>query len=458
MRHGTDLTEGAIGRHLFSLGMFLALSVFAMMATSLVDVYFVARLGPHPLAALSFTFPILMVTSAIALGFGNGVVAVVARAVGENNPQTTRNLGTDSVLLAGMIVLILSSVGLLTIEPLFTMLGADAEVMPLIKGYMHIWYAGATMQIIPQVAQVILRAHGDTRTPGLITFAMCIANVILDPIFIYGWGPIPAFGLEGAAIANVLARTLSFTSVLGILIFRMHALAPISFDPQRLKHSWSKLLHIGLPSTATQLVQPLAAAVLTKVIALSGTLAVASFGVASRIEMVTSVYLWAVGGAMPPFVGQNVGADRMDRVQGAVRIATRFCFWSGICAMAIANLFAPQIVARFTTDPDVQHLAAFYLRTVSVSYSIAGLVMVGGQTMNALARPFPAAMISLARSVGLVVPLALLGQWLGQIHGVFIGIACANAICGALAWVVLQFILKQECRRHAAMAPVPASA
>ena len=451
-RKGVDLTEGPVGRHLVNLGAFLAFGVIAVMVTNLADVYFVSHLGPQPLAALSFTFPIVLTVGGISLGLGNGVVAVIARAVGQGDHDAMRVLGTDSLLLGVSIVVILSAIGYATIDPLFTFLGADRSVLPLIKQYMHIWYLGTAFQIIPQVGQNVIRAHGDTRTPSMIMWAMCVLNVLLDPLLIFGWGPVPACGLEGVAIANIVARMLSLSGVLAVLHFRLHALAPISFSRARLKASWGRLLQIGLPATATQMVTPVSSAILTKVVALSGSLAVAAYGVGYRLEMVSAVYLWAVGGGLPPFVGQNAGAGRMDRVRQSIGLAVKFCLIAGFAIIAIALLAANQIVDPFTKDADVKALAVYYLRVMSLSYPLAGLVLIGSQAMNALMRPLPAAAVSIARTLGVSVPLALLGQRLGQIHGVFVGISLAAAVCGAMAWVLTYRVLDQESKRHRAAA------
>lgn len=450
-RRGVDLTQGPVGRHLLNLGTFLALGVVAVMCTSLVDLYFISRLGANSLAALGFTFPIVLTVMSLSMGLGNGIVAVVARAVGQADHEAMGALGTDALMLGLLIALLLSVIGYVTIEPLFAFLGASQDVLPLIKQYMHIWFLGTTFQIVPQLCQNIIRAHGDTRTPSLILWASSAANVVLDPILIFGWGPIPAFGLKGAAFANILSRVIYCLGVLWVLNFRLHSLAPISFTASRLNRSWGKLLHIGLPATAAQMVMPVSAAIVTKVIAMSGTLAVAAYGVGSRIEMVTAIYLWAVGGALPPFVGQNAGAGHMDRVRTSVNIATKFVLFFGVAMVAVTMLEGNEIVGFFTTSAEVGNLAVYYLRVVSLSYALSGLVLIASQTMNALARPMPAAVISLARTVGVTVPFALMGQWLGQVHGVFIGVALAGAVCGAGAWILMSMIVAQESRRHEAV-------
>jgi putative MATE family efflux protein len=413
----------------------------------MVDLFFVSKVGPEALAALSFTFPIYLTVTAFSSGLGNGVVAVIARVVGSGDREATRELGTDALLLTVGVGLLLSVIGYFTIAPLFRFLGADPAVMPLVKQYMTIWYCGIVVVIFPQVSQTIARAHGEQRWPTVFMWIMSITNIVLDPILIPGWGPIPAMGLEGAAVAALVSRVVYCIGMFWLLHVRLRALAPLSFNVARVRASWGKLLHIGMPAIATQMVQPLSNAILTKVIAASGALAVAAYGVGTRIEMVTAIYLWGVAGALPPMVGQNVGARRMDRVRAAVSIAIKFCLAAGVILFVVAMAAGNQIIALFTKDPEVQTLAVYYFRVVAVGYALSGLVLIASQAMNALKRPMAAMAVSMARTFALTVPLALIGEWLGKIHGVFIGISAAGVLCGAAAWIMLSVIIAQEARR-----------
>ncbi len=450
MRKGrVNLTEGPVGRHMVGLGVFLALGAIANMLTALADVYFVAQLGHHELAALSFTFPIQIMVGTLSMGLGNGIIAVIARAVGQNDHDAVQKVATDSIVLSMLIMMFLAPVGYATIDPLFTLMGATSEVLPYIKQYLLIWYVCAFVQLVPIAAQNIIRAHGDTRTPALITTAMCALNIVLDPILIFGWGPFPALGIEGAAYASVAARLWQTCVILYILHFRMRAMAPISFAAARLRDSWGKILHIGLPSATTQLVMPVSQAILTKIIALSGITAVAAYGVGTRIEYLAAIYLWGIAGAMPAFVGQNAGAGRMDRVQIATSFAIKACIGIGAGIAAVTMLAAPYVVAQFSDEAQVQALAAFYLRVGLVGSIVGGMVMVASQTLSALHHPMTAALINLARAVVVTVPLALLGHWLGQVHGVFIGISASSLLCGVGAWIVMSSVVKRETQRAA---------
>jgi putative MATE family efflux protein len=423
------------------MGMFIAIGVLFMVVTTLADTYFIAQLGTHELAAFSFTFPVVMVVTSVAIGLGTGVVSVIARAVGEGDREAVRALGTDSMLLGVIIVLLLSIVGYLTIDPLFALLGAEPAVIPLVRDYMEIWYLGTIVQIIPQVGSAIIRAHGDTKFPSMIMGVSCVVNIVLDPILIFGFGPIPALGLEGAALAGIAARVISLVGTLSVMHLRMRALAPISFRPARITLSWRKLLHIGLPSTATNLVGPVSMAILTKVVASAGTAAIAAYGIASRIEFFALIYVMAVAGSLGPFVGQNAGAGHLDRVREAVGAASRFCLAAGFVLALVLGVCGSWIVGHFTDDPAVRAIAVFYLLAVPWSYAPAGLVAVASQTLNSLARPLPASVINLARSIMVTIPLALTGMLIGGINGVFVGLGLAGALVGAGAWLWMSRIL-----------------
>jgi Na+-driven multidrug efflux pump len=168
--------------------------------------------------------------------------------------------------------------------------------------------------------------------------------------------------------------------------------------------------------------------------------------------MLTAIYLWAVAGAMPSFVGQNMGAHRMDRVQEAVKIAVKFAITAGLVVLGIVMVLGPQIVARFSDDDAVRSLAVDYLRIVSVSYALSGLVTISSQTLSSLHYPMPAAVINLARTVVVTVPLAILGHWLGQIHGVFVAISASGIICGVVSWIMMSAVVNREARREAVVA------
>ncbi len=440
---GPSLTDGAVRGQILKLAGFMAVGIVASLVSTLADAYFISKLGTHELAALTFSFPVVMLVISLAIGFGTGVVSVISRTVGEGDAASMRALGTDSIVLATVLTAIISVIGYNTIDPLFRLLGAEEAVLPLIHQYMQVWYLGTLFQIIPQVGSSVIRAHGDARTPSALMGLAAIVNAVLDPIFIFGWGPVPAMGIAGAAWAGNIAR-FALILMFGWVIYRgLHALAPISFNRQRLFNSWGKLLHIALPSTATQLVSPIASGIITAIIASFGTAAVAAFGIATRVEIFAFIYVMAIAIAVAPFVGQNAGAKRFDRVREAVSFATKYCFAGGAIISVVLALSGHWLVGLFATDPEVIRLATFYLYAVPVSYAFAGIVAVAMSAWSALAMPMAAALIGLARSLIVTVPLVYLGSWLAGIEGVFVANCIATVVVGAGAWYWLRHTVNQ---------------
>ncbi|HWM28654.1 MAG TPA: MATE family efflux transporter, partial [Woeseiaceae bacterium] len=257
------LTHGPVGRHLVDMTLPVLFGIFTMMLQAFVDVYFIGQVGDRELAALSFTFPVLMLVSSVAIGLGAGTSSVVARALGAGDHRRARRLATDSLLLSFGITGAICVVGILTIAPLFRLLGAPDDLLPLIAGYMRILYAGVPFIVVGMVGMSSMRATGDTRLPSLLMVITAVLNVVLDPVLIFGLGPIPAMELNGAAMAALLSRA---ALVIGALYFMRKRLDMLSFnrpDPLELRKSWIDILHVGIPAAATNAIVPIAAGAIT---------------------------------------------------------------------------------------------------------------------------------------------------------------------------------------------------
>ena len=215
-----NLTEGAVGRTLIKLTIPMFLAILAMVVFNLVDTAFVGRLGTEELAAISFTFPVVLVINSLAGGLGVGASAVISQAIGKGDRYRVQRLTTDSLGLSVMVGVVFVSIGLVTIDPLFRLLGATPEVLPLIRQYMTLWYIGVIFVVIPMVGNAAIRATGDTRTPATIMMVAAGINIILDPILIFGLGFFPGLGIAGAALATVIARAITLGASLWVLVRR----------------------------------------------------------------------------------------------------------------------------------------------------------------------------------------------------------------------------------------------
>jgi len=438
------LTDGPVGRTLLALALPMVVGLFAVIGFNLADTFFVARLGTRPLAAMGFTFPVTMVVTSLALGLGTGTTSVVSRAIGEGDHHRVRTLATGALTLALVVALLAMALGLATLAPLFRLLGASPDLLPLIRDYMVPWYAGIPFVVVPMAGNAAIRATGDARSPSVIMLTAATVNVALDPLLIFGLLGFPRMELRGAAIATVIARATTLVVSLSILHLREHLLTP-----PRWRHTWQawgQILHIGIPAAITNLLAPIAFGVITWLAAGFGPEAVAAVGTANRIEALSLIAIMALGASMVPFVGQNWGAGLLDRIRHAQGLAYRFAHaWGGIVWLFFLAS-APAIAALFTDDPAVSRHIVNYLRIIPLGYGLQGVALLTTSLFNAINRPLVAASIQTTRMFLLYLPCAAIGARMAGLTGMFAGICGANVMAGLGAWLAA----RRVCRSQAA--------
>jgi len=431
----TTMIEGPIAPILTKMTLFMLIGILGMMAFQLIDTFFVAQLGKTELAAMSFTFPVIMVLNGITLGLGTGASSVISVAIGRDKKDEVKRLTTDALLLGIIVVAVFVTIGFLTIKPLFIALGASAELLPLINQYMSIWYAGVLFVVIPMFATNALRATGDMKTPSVIMMAAIIVNLILDPLLIFGLGPFPEMRLEGAALATVIARAVTFLFSLWILIKRERMVTFSIPLAKMVIQSWKRILYVGLPESGARLIIPVSIGIITRMIAIYGIEAVAAFGVASRLEFFVLSIVATLSMVALPFVGQNHGAQKPDRIKTGLNYSFIFSMiWGGVCFIIFLLLSNP-IVALFNDDPDIVRLATLYLVIVSVSYGLYGIQMICSSSFNALNKPLNSTVLSIVRMFIVYVPLAWVGSRFYGMTGIFIAAAVANILSGGLGFI-----------------------
>lgn len=443
------LTEGSVGRHLVAMAVPVLFGIFTMMLQAFVDMWFIGRVGDRELAALSFAFPVLMVVTSVAIGLGAGTSSVVARAIGANNHRRARRLATDSLILSFGTTAVISVIGILTIPPLFLLLGAPEDMIPLIAQYMVILYIGVPFVVVGMVGMSSMRATGDTRLPSMLMVLASVINIILDPILIFGIGPIPAMGLQGAALAALLARAAIFIGTVYYMKRRLDLLTFNRPDIAELVDSWRDILHVGIPAAGTNAIIPIATGVITAMLARYGPEAVAGFGVASRVESLTLVMYYALSAVIGPFVGQNISANRPDRIYRALWFCTIFCIGSGLLIAAGLALAAEWLPSLFSDNSEVTGVAALFLTIVPVSYGTYGMVMVMNASFNGMGKPMPAVNISVGRMVVIYIPLAFLLERNYGATGIFVAYMIANIVTGVISYLWARASVQGQCDRHA---------
>lgn len=437
MKNRAKLTEGSVSKLILQQTGPMIIGMLSIVIFNLVDTYFIGKLGTEALAAMGFTIPIVMLQGAIAMGLGVGASAVISRAIGTGDNKQVKRLTTDSLFLSFLIVAFIIIVGILTIRPLFSMMGAKGEILEMVHQYIFIWYLGVLFVVIPMIGNNAIRAAGNTIIPSVIMIIAVVVNIILDPILIFGYGKIPALGLRGAAIATVFARFTTFVASLLILHFKFKMLTIKIPTISEIKTSWLSILHIGTPAAVTQLLVPFALYFVTMILASYGEAAVAALGVATRIEMFALSPLMALSAIMIPFIGQNAGAGHYERIKDGITFSFKLSFITGLISFVILILGGNYFASLFDSNPEVISLTAGYLSVASLNYGFLGISWVTASAFSALKKPFYSTFLNFIKMILLYLPLSYITSRKFGISGIFWSASLSSFIVGNISiyWI-----------------------
>ncbi|MGI2799072.1 MATE family efflux transporter [Photobacterium damselae] len=410
--------------------------IFGMVAIllfNLVDTFFVSLLGTQALAAVSFTFPITFALNSITMGVSVGISTSLGRLLGRGDSQSAARFTTHGLLLALVLMSIAAMIGFFTIDPLFTLLGAEPSLLPIIHQYMSVWYLAIPLLVIPMAGNSAIRATGDAKSPAKIMMLAGLINGILDPLLIFGYGPFPELGVKGAAISS----GISWAVALALSLYLLNKREKLLTRPDRkwLSADWKQILHVGTPAALSNALNPISGALLMALLATQGTISVAAYGAAMRIESLLVIVMMSLGSVLMPFMAQNLGADNPKRAFAALFTAMKFAIvFQMLVFIAMVPLSWP-LSSLFSQDNAVRDQLWHYLLVVPVSYGLQAVCMLLISALNALHKTTHALIWNLLRLFGFLLPLAWLGCYFDGTEGLFIGITIANIICGILAFV-----------------------
>ena len=427
-----NFTQGAVHSHLIKLTGYMVLGFISIMTASLMETIYIGRVGTEELAAISFTFPLVMIMQAVSMGLSVGASSVVARIMGVGDTAKAKLLNTHCIVLVLSLTAVLGLLVYFNLERFFTLLGAENKVLDLTLDYMQIWLLGMPFFTITLVGMTLMRAMGDAVTPGYLMTIGSSLHIVIAPFFIFGLLGLPALGLKGAAVSFVMARMVSFLSYAYVMVIRDELLI---FKMAGFFSSCRDISHVGLPAVASNLIAPVSMGVITRLLAGHGAVVVAGFGVASRIESMIQMIIFALSMSLAPFVGQNWGAGYFQRVKLALRLANWFALSWGLFAYIVLLVTAEFLVTLINDDPGVIQSAVYYLIIVPLGMGFMGVMANANSSFNALGKPLPPLLISTLQMIVVYIPLALLGDYLWGYVGIFIASATTVCLLGTISWV-----------------------
>jgi putative MATE family efflux protein len=436
-----DLLNNDIATTLRKMTLPMIVGMVVLMTFGLVDTFFIGMLGTQELAAISFTFPVTFTVISLNIGLGIGTSAIIAKLLGAGQHEQAKETATGALMLTMVLAIVLAFVGVLTIAPIFRLMGADEAQLILIKEYMLVWYGAGVFLAMPMVGNSVLRASGDTKTPSYVMAFGGLINVILDPILIFGWGPVPAFGIQGAAIATLVAWAIGLFYILYVLAVKRKLMEPKVLNWQQLKRSTGGILKIGLPASGANMLTPIATGVVTAIVAGYGPEAVAAWGVGGRLESIASIVVLSLSMSLPPFISQNFGANKLDRVRQAYGLAVKFVIVWQLIIFVLLAIISGVIANIFTNEPAVAETIVMFLVIVPLGYGLQGVTILTNSSFNAIHMPMSALFLNGMRLFVFFVPFSFIGSYWFDLAGLFWAAVLANLTVGCIAFIWFKAVL-----------------
>jgi putative MATE family efflux protein len=439
---GSVLVRGGVAHTLFRMAFPMLAGTFAMTAYNLTDAYFVGHLGTDPMAAMALTFPVIMLLTFVAGGIGTGVTTLVSHAIGRHDHDDAARLVTHGIALTVTFTTTFSVLGYLSINPVFRRLGADAETLPLVAQYMHIWYLAALTMSLPMMGNGILISCGDSKGASRFMIFGALLNAALNPILIRGYMGLPAMGIRGSALATVIAQAASTAWLLYLLHSKHHLLRFHSGNLHAYLASFRRILGFAIPCILSMVLMPVSAAVITWLVSQLGHAAIAACGTASRLEMFAFVVPMALGMSLTPFISQNFGADRLDRIRRAKTVATSFALLYGGGAAVVFFSGAPLLARLFSSDPQVIAVLVIYFHIIPFGYGMMETHRYCGFVLTGLQKPSQSMVLNIIRVLVLLIPLSWAGAHFFGVRGLFAGRLITDLTVGTLGLLWVSFRLR----------------
>jgi putative MATE family efflux protein len=427
-----DFTEGSLGRAVLLLAVPMILEMSMESIFGVLDVFFVGRLGPSAVAAVGLTESMLIIVFAVAMGLSLSTTAMVARRIGEKDPEAASQTAVQAILLGLLVAIPSGIVGIVYARELLGLMGAPAEVAR--EGAVYTaWILGGNATILLLfLINAIFRGAGDAslamRSLGLAN----LVNVVLDPCLIFGLGPFPELGLAGAAIGTTVGRAVG-------VLYQIRALAKgprIVVERRHLRVQWEvmgRLLRVSAGGIVQFLIATGSWLGLVYILTPFGAGALAGYTIAVRIVVVAILPAWGLCNAAATLVGQNLGAQKPERAERSVWLAGFYNMAFLGAVMVVFVLFAEPLIGVFTPDPAVRALGASCLRIFSYGYMVYAWGMVMVQAFNGAGDTTTPTWINLVCYWMFQIPLAfVLARTLGYgAQGVFWAVPIAEVLIAA---------------------------
>lgn len=435
---GRDYTTGDIKTAIIMLAIPMMLEQIMESIFAVVDIYFVSKISVNAIATVGLTETFMFIIYSLAIGLSAGTTALIARRTGEKDKKGASNVAVQSIILSSFIAITVGVLGYIYAEEVLRLMGGDEALIAEGVGYTRILLSFNIIIFLLYLLNAIFRGAGDA---AIAMYSLIFANsinIVLDPMLIFGWGPFPELGINGAAVATCIGRGFGVLLQLVILIKGSSAIKLIWED---LKIDFTviyELIKLSLGGIGQYVISTFSWIFLVRIVSQFGNTAVAGYTVAFRVIIFTVLPSWGLANAVATLVGQNLGAGKSDRAEKSAWTAAKYNAIFLLFISIIFWIFAPQIISFFTQEAEVVKEGVKALRIITLGYIVFSYGMVLGNAFNGAGDTVTPTIVNFIAFWCIEIPLAyMLSNTFGYgSQGVYASIAISEAFL-ALMLIVL---------------------
>ncbi|WP_162551071.1 MATE family efflux transporter [Paenibacillus tepidiphilus] len=427
---GMDLTVGSVPKKLIMFSIPVLLSNFLFTGYSIINMVWVGNiLGDDAVGAIAVSYPVVLLLIAVAQGLTIGASILVAHYYGAKDNGAIEKIVFNSFIITVSLMVILTAGSLLLSDTILSMMGTPSIIFRMASEYLFISIISFIFTYLYFLFSSILRGIGVTWTPLVILAISTGLNAILDPLLIIGIGPFPRLGLNGAALADLIAQGVVFT-VGYIYILRNYPLVRIRFGNGKLSRKMmASLIKIGIPIVVQQTLVSLGSVFVTSFVNGFGNVAISAFGAGSKIDSMVSLLTLAVSMSVNSFTSQNIGAQKLDRVKEAFKYGMIINVAAVSLIVAGSLLIPQQMISIFVSDKEVLDIGSIYLRISGLGYLLLAVAFVSNGIINGAGKTMVTMMISVFSLWCVRIPLAWgLSRTRMELKGIWIAIVISLAV------------------------------
>lgn len=447
MDRSKRLGEGSIPRLLLTFSAPAIVGMVAQAVYNVVDRIFIGQaVGPLGIAGATVSFPFMLIVMAFGMLIGFGATALVSIRLGEQKKSEAEQvLGNALVLLVALAVL-LTTVGLVFLDPILRLFGASEEVLPLARDYLRIIVLGSVIQCVAFGLNAVIRGEGNPRIAMVTMLIGALLNTILDPIFLFGFG----WGMRGAAAATVMAQAVS---AIWVLVHFLSGRSVLTLHARNLRLRWpvcTSIVTIGSAMFAMQIAASVVNGVLNNQLRFhGGDLAISAMGIVHAVAFFIAMPIFGINQGAQPIMGYNYGALRFDRVKKTLQTAILFATTICVSGFAVVMLFPSQVIWLFNREDEALMRAGTHaIQVCLLMFPIVGFQIVSTSYFQAVGKPKKAMLLGLSRQVLLLIPaIMILPRYFG-LNGIWMALPAADLGSSIWTGIWLFLELRHLRRRH----------